>query len=539
MHELRASAKKRFGLSDEGALNFAERLLGHAAERFGGKYLKEMTAHIEHAFKAREEAAHVIDRVIGAEALSPEGAAGQLETLFGDMKRDIDAITGPEEFAKAQSNKTLEDIAAAADKESVAETATGGKSARRSSATAPKSKLVSALKERFQSLEQSQRQAIQKARGFGGRDLFLAVAGEDAAAVEQALTALKAKAEAHGMTPGEIATLEGAVRDMATRRGAAKGKRASKPKADAAAPKNAPAPGDVAGQGRKPLSTAERNRRSAELKARQKDYAESQRLENELKLSKDARQKELQDLAQDRPPRPAELEKNISELMKLDPEERIDAVDALLKKPDISPASEKYLSWLKKALSKRGEIENIENDIQGLVSAAKTALERAEQSFREASRAVKAFMRKTGPHYREKTNKVHLDEILGHERWSAQKKPTPRLATDHLVPLRKISEMSELTELLQIYEKAPQHIKNSILEDLVSIGDIEENLVRMRKDANEFKSDKSWHEILPQEVRKYDYTPADVAHWRTEYDRVETSIRAQIRTKARKYEKYK
>jgi hypothetical protein len=152
--------------------------------------------------------------------------------------------------------------------------------------------------------------------------------------------------------------------------------------------------------------------------------------------------------------------------------------------------------------------------------------------------AVKGFLRKTGPNYRNKSNRVHLDEILGSDRWGQIKTPRPRLATDHLVSLREISEMSEITDVLKIYEKAPRDVQRDIVNELVDIGDIQENLVRMRKDANEFKSDKSWHDIITSDVEKFGYKFDDIKKMRDKYDSVKPIIRKRIRDISAKYQKY-
>src|SRR5258706_15009929 len=102
MVELRKAVKERFRVSDDQAGSFAEGLLTRAVEKFGTKYLDAMSEHIERMFRLRGEAANVIEEVIGAEALSPEEAGMKLEGIFRDIKSDMEAITDPEKFAKAQ-----------------------------------------------------------------------------------------------------------------------------------------------------------------------------------------------------------------------------------------------------------------------------------------------------------------------------------------------------------------------------------------------------------------------------------------------------
>jgi hypothetical protein len=74
----------------------------------------------------------------------------------------------------------------------------------------------------------------------------------------------------------------------------------------------------------------------------------------------------------------------------------------------------------------------------------------------------------------------------------------------------RIANLSELTEFLLIYEKSPDAIKAKMIADLIGLGDIESNLVRMRKDANESKSNKSWNDVTYEQMKKYGYENSEV-----------------------------
>ena len=54
-----------------------------------------------------------------------------------------------------------------------------------------------------------------------------------------------------------------------------------------------------------------------------------------------------------------------------------------------------------------------------------------------------------------------------------------------------------------------------MIEDLIALGDIESNLVSMRKDANESKSNKSWNDVTYDQMKKYGYEAGDVDRVRT------------------------
>jgi hypothetical protein len=72
---------------------------------------------------------------------------------------------------------------------------------------------------------------------------------------------------------------------------------------------------------------------------------------------------------------------------------------------------------------------------------------------------------------------------------------------------------------------------------LIALGDIPENLVRMRADANNFKSAKAWKDMTLDEVKKFGYDKDD-------YDRMVKreagmlgDIKAQILALANEYKK--
>jgi hypothetical protein len=222
MRELRSAVRERFRVSDERARSAAERLLTHAVERFGVKYLNQMAEHIELAFRLRDEAATIIDKVIGPEALSPDGAAARLEGLFRDIKSNIDAVTGPEAFAKAQPKLLTEDVALEFDLtpegRAQEQRLKPGEIPRRALPAGRHSEQLNVLSKSFESMAQRPRKAMRKAADLAPRELWRAVSSETEGGLERNLAALVARAREEGMSQNEIEALESAVRAMSEER---------------------------------------------------------------------------------------------------------------------------------------------------------------------------------------------------------------------------------------------------------------------------------------------------------------------------------
>jgi hypothetical protein len=223
MRELRAAVRERYRVSDEGARSFAERLLTQAVERFGLKYLNEMAEHIERAFRLREEAATIIEKVIGPEALSPDDAAARLEGLFRDIKSNIDAVTGPEAFAKAKPpTLTAEDVAHEFDLtpegRAREQQLKAGEVPRKALPSGRHAEQLSVLSKSFKSLAQRSRKTMRKAADLAPRELWRTVSSETEGGLERNMAALTARVQAEGMSPSEIEALERAVRAMSEER---------------------------------------------------------------------------------------------------------------------------------------------------------------------------------------------------------------------------------------------------------------------------------------------------------------------------------
>jgi hypothetical protein len=252
----------------------------------------------------------------------------------------------------------------------------------------------------------------------------------------------------------------------------------------------------------------------------------------------EARLKELDN----RPPRPPELDNAVRRLPPPeDTEARLEAVKELRQKPGLSDAATEYLKWLQE----RTEIQHKLQDIhEGNIQASRNVVEplqtitvpEAVAEARAANRTVKDLLRIEGPNYEARSN-VTYDQILGEKRWAEI--PSDQrvgLQTDHLVPLDRVANLPELAEFLEAYQKAPASVKNRMMADLIALGDRPENLVRINEKANNFKSNKSWHDITYDEARKFFYEPADVDRMRAAETKELEKILADIAQLTKDYQ---
>lgn len=213
MRELQDAVKTRFKANDATARTFAERLLTHAVEKFGAKYLAEMTEHIARLFERREQAANVLDKVIGAEGLSPEEAGRQLDSLFKDIKKDVEAITGPADFAKKTAiEKADEPFKLTSHDDDPVQTS------KKPLPFGQHKEMTGVLKAKFKELNLAGRKAMRKAADLAPHELWRAVSSETEMGQQRNIEALKARAKAQGMSPKEIAALEEAVKQFSLER---------------------------------------------------------------------------------------------------------------------------------------------------------------------------------------------------------------------------------------------------------------------------------------------------------------------------------
>jgi hypothetical protein len=252
----------------------------------------------------------------------------------------------------------------------------------------------------------------------------------------------------------------------------------------------------------------------------------------------------LKTLAANPVSRPPELDQDFRNLARIeDFEQRLAELDKLQQRPGLSSAAESYLKWLREVWTTRAELQDTTEGNrrvgEELERLRKVERPRAEAALRAASRAVKDFLRTEGPNYKKRRATVEYDEIIGKARWDAKwgasQGKRPALATDHLVALDRIANLSELIEFLLIYEKSSDAVKAKMTEDLIGLGDIESNLVRMRKDANESKSNKSWNDVTYEQMKKYGYENSDVDDTRKREGKELETIKQKIAEMTAKY----
>ncbi len=123
-----------------------------------------------------------------------------------------------------------------------------------------------------------------------------------------------------------------------------------------------------------------------------------------------------------------------------------------------------------------------------------------------ARKSLSDLIRKPGPNYRQ-VSKGTYDTIMGKEAWEQLKARRPRgaeqltLNTDHIVPVREISDEVVSSGLVDVYAKASPAAKEDIEKALQGLGDERDNLLRMEGYANKhIKSDRSWLDIDYDEV---------------------------------------
>lgn len=214
MRELQSAVKGRFKTNDATARAFAERLLTRAVERFGTKYLNEMAERITRIFENREKAAAIVEEVIGSEALTPEEAGRRLENLFKDMKQDVEAITGPEAYAKKSKidapDKTELQLTPR-DNDPVFKPKKPLSSGRHV-------EMLQVLRTKFKAMTRTDRKSIRKAADLAPAELWRAVSSETEAGQIKNIEALRARCKARGMGAKDLANLEAAIERLSLER---------------------------------------------------------------------------------------------------------------------------------------------------------------------------------------------------------------------------------------------------------------------------------------------------------------------------------
>lgn len=219
-------------------------------------------------------------------------------------------------------------------------------------------------------------------------------------------------------------------------------------------------------------------------------------------------------------------------------EDRLEALREIIAADGASldEGTRRRLEWIVQNLEKTVAIAQAETLVSQAAERradADSKVRIAEQAKRDANRSVKNHMRKTGKNYRSIKRKAKFDAILGKDRFDQLQNAAKAgqggkpigISPDHLVSLDEIANMPALLPLFDIHQQASPALKAEIVAALQALGDLPDNLVPMRSDANEhLKSAKSWHDIDPKDAARYGYSAADVQMMR---DR-ETAMRDAI-----------
>ena len=228
-------------------------------------------------------------------------------------------------------------------------------------------------------------------------------------------------------------------------------------------------------------------------------------------------------------PRPPDLDRKFADLPLGDPEARLEALKLLRDEPNLSPESVEYLKWQEEILGLREQVQDISGGQAKLgnkLEIHEALLSRARAALRDASKTVKTRLRKVGPEYRRRSE-VKFDQIMGEESFKTLSKeggPRPALQTDHLVSLDEIANSPVMTDFLAVLVVSRPNIQQEMLSRLESFGDIPENLVRMRADANNKKSSRSWNDIVYDEMSEFGYSNKNIEDIRARENRVRETI---------------
>ncbi|WP_218951954.1 DUF4157 domain-containing protein [Amycolatopsis anabasis] len=231
-----------------------------------------------------------------------------------------------------------------------------------------------------------------------------------------------------------------------------------------------------------------------------------------------AANKELKAVSASPPKLPESLTERLRPVHRLESlEEKIEAIDKLSGAGNLAVEEQTYLAWRRRML----ELEKQAKDATGTAADLNfrlpellTEKEAAGAALREASKDLIDVMRTAGPNYKARS-KLAVDQVMSQATWDALQRK-PRLATDHLVSLDRLSKLPQLNRLLALYTEASPAVKAEIKAALEALGDRPDNLYRMNAVANgpKLKGKKSWHEIDFKKAAEFGYTADDVKRMR-------------------------
>jgi chemotaxis protein histidine kinase CheA len=334
------------------------------------------------------------------------------------------------------------------------------------------------------------------------------------------------------------AAVKKAAATTAARKKAAPKKAAPEPAPRTAATEARPAERTPAEDARPPEGRPSRGidaelqaRASARLDTAQRDLAENAIAIARAKSGAARGRAALADLHAARPPTPDSLRPTLERLERIpDLETRIEALEELGRSAGLGDPEKAFLNWRSKTLRLRHEIQEAAEEAAALQrhqENLQTRATAAAEDLRRSSRRLLDIVRGNGPNYAARS-RVTVDEVMTARNWTELPAPRPALQTDHIVAVDRIARMPELDEVLKVYAAGSPGVRAEIEARLAELGDLPQNLTRMRGDANNFKSNASWHDLTYGEMQKFGYTPEMIDRMRRLEDATLQDIRSRI-----------
>ncbi|MFD4601983.1 DUF4157 domain-containing protein [Streptomyces sp. NPDC058464] len=292
------------------------------------------------------------------------------------------------------------------------------------------------------------------------------------------------------------------------------------------------------------FDAAGRQRAAEKLEGKQRAVAAAGASVSSHQGDRQSAQESLRRQAGERPApaRPASLKDRLNRIRRLPTyEDKAEAVEELRREAGRTAEEKAYLDWLGRNYALQHEAEDAGGAVAAVndrqLPAATQERDAAQKALNQASKSLNDLMRGNGPNY-VATGRIQVDQVMSAPTWNALA-TKPELATDHLVSLDRITKLPELRRLLAFYAQAPAEVQAVLRQELAALGDLPENLVRMRADANgsSLKSNKSWADISYAKAEKFGYSVSDVDGARAREEQAYAEILRRIEELTAKYVK--
>jgi hypothetical protein len=238
-----------------------------------------------------------------------------------------------------------------------------------------------------------------------------------------------------------------------------------------------------------------------------------------------------------RPAMSAELDRELKNLPPLkEPDERLAELEALLERPGLTPEVVEYLKKL--AHKAEEQVKKGANDaIDKSIKDQEFLLPYYQKKLAQANVTIKKLLEKRGPNYKAKISRTPYDEIMGEADFSKLPQKVA-LSPDHLYSLHYIANSTEMKDLIEIFRKASDSDKATMLQEIPKIGDVPQNLFSIRSDANaEWKKESLWSELKLSDGEKYGYTISQIQAVIKKEPGAITAVKNAIKSLADRYRK--